>query len=336
MSQPIDVRPITSGPRYHWFGYYDKLQFDPANRHVLGMEVDFEDRSPQPDDVIEIGMVDLADGDRWIELGETRAWCWQQGCMLQWRPGSDNEVIWNDREGDRFVCHILDVETGEKRTLPMPVYTLSPDGRRAVTPDFRRINDMRPGYGYAGLPDPHADELAPAHGRHLPARPGDRRRRADRLAGRDRGDPVSARRPVRGQALLQPPALQPGRQPLQVPAPLALRRRPVRHAHVHRRGRRLRRARGRRLRPHVALHLARPAAHPGLVVAPVARRRFYLFEDQDAAGARRRGRGAGRDDAERPLHLPAGATTSGSSTTAIRARTGCASSISTMCRRAAR
>ena len=82
--------------------------------------------------------------------------------MLQWIPGSESQVIWNDREGDRFVCHILDVETGEKRTLPMAIYTLSPNGRTAITTDFRRINDMRPGYGYAGIPDPNGDVLAPA------------------------------------------------------------------------------------------------------------------------------------------------------------------------------
>jgi len=34
------VRAITRGPKYHWFGYYDKLQFDPTGRCVLGMEVD--------------------------------------------------------------------------------------------------------------------------------------------------------------------------------------------------------------------------------------------------------------------------------------------------------
>ena len=159
------VRAITRGPKFHWFSYYDKLQFDPACRYVLGMEVDFEHRSPRPDDVIRIGMVDLQDSDRWIELGRTRSWCWQQGCMLQWRPApagnKQREIIWNDRQGGRFVCHILDVRTGKKRTLPNPIYTVSPDGRAAVAPDFRRVNDMRPGYGYAGLPDPHADELAP-------------------------------------------------------------------------------------------------------------------------------------------------------------------------------
>lgn len=49
------IRAITRGPKYHWFGYYDKLQFDPSSRYVLGMEVDFEHRSPRPDDVIRLG-----------------------------------------------------------------------------------------------------------------------------------------------------------------------------------------------------------------------------------------------------------------------------------------
>src|SRR5690606_19598610 len=84
-----------------------------------------------------------------------------QGCMLQWLPGSDSTILWNDRVEDRFVCHLMDVPTREVRTLPHPVYSVAPDGKTAVTPDFRRIADVRPGYGYAGLPDPHADELGP-------------------------------------------------------------------------------------------------------------------------------------------------------------------------------
>lgn len=155
------TRVITRGPGHHWFGYYDKLQFDPTNRFVLGMRVDFEHRSPAPDDVIEVGMVDLEEKDRWIPLGKSRAWNWQQGCMLQWLPGSEATVIWNDREHDRFVCHLLDVKTGDRRTVPHPVYTVSADGKSAVTPDFARIGDVRPGYGYAGLPDQQAGDLAP-------------------------------------------------------------------------------------------------------------------------------------------------------------------------------
>ncbi len=155
------VRQITRGPKFHWFAYYDKLQFDPSQRYALGMEVDFEHRSPKPDDVVKIGMVDLEDGDRWIELDESRAWCWQQGCTPQRRPPPKPAPPSTDRQGDRYVCHILDVVTRRKRTIPHPIYTVSPDGLWAVAPDFRRINDMRPGYGYVGFDDPHADELAP-------------------------------------------------------------------------------------------------------------------------------------------------------------------------------
>ena len=155
------TRVITRGPRHHWFGYYDKLQFDPTSRYVLGMEVDFEHRSPTADDRIRMGVIDLQQGDAWREIGSSVAWNWQQGCMLQWLPGSSSTVLWNDREGDQFVCRLLNVETGESRVVPHPVYSVSPDGKSAVTPDFRRIADVRPGYGYAGLPDPHAEELRP-------------------------------------------------------------------------------------------------------------------------------------------------------------------------------
>ncbi len=154
------VRQITRGPKFHWFGYYDKLQFDPTNRYVLGMEVDFEHRSPRPEDTIRIGMVDLQDNDRWIDLGQSGAWCWQQGCMLQWLPGSKSQVIYNDREDGQPVSRILDVKSGKKRTLPGPIYCVSPDAKWAMACDFARLNHQRPGYGYA-FADPYKDVLAP-------------------------------------------------------------------------------------------------------------------------------------------------------------------------------
>ena len=125
------------------------------------MEVDFEGRSPRGDDVINLGVIDLQDNNRWIELAKTRSWCWQQGCMLQWVPGRTDTVIWNDREGDEFIAYIMDINTKEKAKIPRAVYALSPDGKTAVAPDFRRINHMRPGYGYTGIPDPNEKRKAP-------------------------------------------------------------------------------------------------------------------------------------------------------------------------------
>lgn len=157
----LPVRALTKGPKYHWFGYYDKLQFDPTNRYVLCMQVDFEMRSPTKNDVIKMGYIDLQDNDKWIEIGESRSWGWQQGCMLQWIPGSESKVIWNDRRGNEFISIVKDIKTGETKILDKAIYALSPDGKSAIGTDFARIQNYRKGYGYPGGVDPYKKQNAP-------------------------------------------------------------------------------------------------------------------------------------------------------------------------------
>ncbi len=159
-NQPLAI-PITEGPGFHWFGYYDKLQTDPTGRYVLAMQTGFEGRTPLPSDVLQIGYIDTKKKNRWTEVGESRSWGWQQGCMLQWLPGSDSEIIWNDRLEDKFVAIIYDIHSGKRRILPTPVYALSPDGKTAISTDFARLQTMRPGYGYVGLTDPFEAVTAP-------------------------------------------------------------------------------------------------------------------------------------------------------------------------------
>lgn len=157
----LEVVAITRGPKAHWFGYYDKFQVDPSGRFALGCEVGFEGRSPQAHDTINIGLIDLEDGNKWIALGSSNAWGWQQSCMLQWIPGSDEEVIWNDREGDKHISRVVNIKTGKKRILPEPIYALAPNGQFAIGTAFNRIQNLRPGYGYAGIPDPFQSTKAP-------------------------------------------------------------------------------------------------------------------------------------------------------------------------------
>ncbi|HEO72578.1 MAG TPA: hypothetical protein ENN80_15075 [Candidatus Hydrogenedentes bacterium] len=157
----VPIRAITQGPKSHWFAYYDKDQFNVSDRYVLGMEVGFDDRTNTPDDVIVLGMVDVEDGDKWIPFAESSAWCWQQGCMLQWLPGSKSEVIYNIRTDEGYKSVIQDVFSGAKRTLPKPIYAVSPTGKLAVGVNFARVGQTRPGYGYYGIADPNADVLAP-------------------------------------------------------------------------------------------------------------------------------------------------------------------------------
>lgn len=158
----LPVKKLTTGDKQHWFGYYDKYQIDPSGRFALAMQVDTFQRSPTETDTIKIGIIDLENANEWKQIGTSTAWGWQQGCMLQWIPGSDDEVIWNDREGDRFVSRIYARKTGKMRTLPKAIYALSADGRFAVGTEFNRIQNMRPGYGYPGIDDPHEGEKAPS------------------------------------------------------------------------------------------------------------------------------------------------------------------------------
>ena len=160
--RPYPVARITDGEHACWFGYYDKQQVDASGRYALGARVGVEGRSPTAEDTLQIGMIDLRDGNRWIPLGRSLAWSWQQGCMVQWVPGAGQRVIWNDREGDRFVSRLHDVATGETRTLPEPIYAVAPNGEFAVGTAFERIQNLRPGYGYAGVPDATAGAKAPA------------------------------------------------------------------------------------------------------------------------------------------------------------------------------
>ncbi|MEM8671460.1 MAG: hypothetical protein AAGG48_28330 [Planctomycetota bacterium] len=157
----VPTRAITSGPKFHWFGYYDKREFDPSNRRVLSNEVSFEGRAPTGDDRITVGYVDTADGDTWHPIGTSNAWGWQQGCMLQWVGKRGRTILWNDRQGDAFVCRLYDVATKQIRTLDRPMYTISSDGRYGLSVDFRRIDNLRPGYGYDGLADPNVSNRAP-------------------------------------------------------------------------------------------------------------------------------------------------------------------------------
>jgi len=122
-------------PVYTGFFFYQCLQFDTTGHYLLGMRIYFENRDVEPTDRADIGYIDLKDGCKWTKIGETTAWNWQQGARLQWRPQSD-EMVWNDRadDGKSFVCRVYNFRTGARRTLPRPIYDISPDGTSTTSP----------------------------------------------------------------------------------------------------------------------------------------------------------------------------------------------------------
>ncbi len=159
--------PGTSeNPTYHGFFFYncspsDGLQFDPSGRYMLGLKVTVEGRRVRPADTAFVGLIDRQNNYKWIEIGTSAAWNWQQGCRLQWVPGSSEEFYWNDRadDGKSLVCRIHNLVTGKTRALPRPVYTVSPDGETGLTHDFQRM--VHGGTAYVGIEDEFSDQWAP-------------------------------------------------------------------------------------------------------------------------------------------------------------------------------
>jgi|ETNmetMinimDraft_26_1059896.scaffolds.fasta_scaffold57680_2 hypothetical protein len=162
MSELPEARRITPTGKNHLFGYYEKTPWDASGRYVLALETELYDRIPTVGDPAAIGLVDRHADDAWTPIAETRAWNWQQGCMAQWLPGDGRRVIYNDFDGERLVSVILDVDTAEGKTLPRPVYAISPDGRAAVSLNFSRFLWTRPVCGYAGVPDAWEGQAHPS------------------------------------------------------------------------------------------------------------------------------------------------------------------------------
>ena len=155
----IRVSPNDPDNEY-FFGYYDKSPWDATGRHMLCMRADNTWSEPDPLSVAEIILIDtkcnLNDNANlnYRALAKTHTWNVQQGCMAQWLgPDFSSRIIFNDLRDGKYCSVIHDVKSGEERVLPMPVYTVSADGKTALSLDFSRLHSLRLGYGYAALPE---------------------------------------------------------------------------------------------------------------------------------------------------------------------------------------
>ena len=138
--------------KHHFFGYYDKCPWSKNERFLLTLETDLIDRLPTEEDVASVGIIDLEGDKKFKKLAETRAWNFQQGCMLQWLgPDFNERIIFNDFRNNRFVSVIFNIKTDkEEKEIPFPIYAVHPSGEFALSVDFSLLNKMREGYGYKG------------------------------------------------------------------------------------------------------------------------------------------------------------------------------------------
>lgn len=148
----LPVRRISPGNGEFFFGYYDLKAFS-GKRH-LAHRLPFADRLQKKGDKAEIGVIDI-DSCRYEKVAETEAWNFQQGAMLQWHPKNANAIIYNSVTDGEYTATVMDIESGRSRILDKPVASVSPKGDYALSINFSRIYDFRPGYGYAYYADPY-------------------------------------------------------------------------------------------------------------------------------------------------------------------------------------
>ncbi len=165
----VSCRRVGDGHQHHFFGYYNKSNWDRTNRLIAGQRTPAMDQYLTPDAKATVGYFDTLDGDRFHAVGETGAWNWQMGSQLQWLDGAPGrQLVYNDRTGDSaarypgFGAVMVDVDTCARRVLPMPVYVVAPSSQWALSVDYRRLYVTHETIGYSEAGGPFALPLAPA------------------------------------------------------------------------------------------------------------------------------------------------------------------------------
>ena len=145
-----------------FFGYYDKSPWNATGRYIICMRAKDTWSVPDPLDTADILLIDTENDKSIRKVATTHTWNVQQGCMAQWLgPDFKNRILYNDIRDGKYCSVVLNVETGEEKVLSMPAYTVSADGKTALSLDFSRLHSLRLGYGYAALPEVTKDVALP-------------------------------------------------------------------------------------------------------------------------------------------------------------------------------
>lgn len=141
-----EISLISSKNIYSYFGYYDKIPWNERQDIIIFHQFSCSNSKPSRDTKCEIVYLNCKTGQI-NKIGETLAWSYQQGSMLQWY--SENEVIYNDFRVGKYVSIIKNVCDETEKILPCPIYTLSHDKSKALCLNFARLNHANQGYGYS-------------------------------------------------------------------------------------------------------------------------------------------------------------------------------------------
>lgn len=164
-SPDYPVTPLTRGYYYHFFGYYDKSNWDREGRYLLSLRTAPFKRYMQPEDLAVVGVLDTRRDCHFRPVSQTTAWNWQQGAQAAWLDSFEDGLcfVHNIRTIKGYASAIVHAKRpGEHRQLPLPVYAVTRDSRHALCVNFHRLRYTHSTIGYAAPvveePEPHPED----------------------------------------------------------------------------------------------------------------------------------------------------------------------------------
>ncbi len=170
----VTVRPLTHGPKHHYFGYIGHVGTVPWNasgRYIVALQTQAQDRMPEPGEAADIVLIDTQKGDEMTVVDQSRGWNPQQGTMLYWNPqAAETQFFFNDRdpETQRVFCVLYDI--AQRKRVAEYRYDDVAFGNSGVAQkggwflgiNYARMARLRPVTGYPGAKDWTAGVQAPA------------------------------------------------------------------------------------------------------------------------------------------------------------------------------
>ena len=145
-SHITDYRIITLPDRHVFAGYYDIDNVSNDGNFLFFLSVP-KYANPKFHKAL-IHLYEIETGQI-RNISSTHAWCWQQGARVRWNPYEQNELIYNDYINCEYVCFSVNIKNGQrKRFSTLPIYDLNCDKKIGYGLNFRRLQWLRPGYGY--------------------------------------------------------------------------------------------------------------------------------------------------------------------------------------------
>ena len=146
----ISITKFSVKNHHIFFGYYDITPFNKNNSKLLAIKTKSDLKVP-----VEIGFFYLNNPNKFLSLGITKSWNWQQGARLRWFDENNKKLIsYNDFINGKYVNIIKNIENKEiEKLIPFPLYDISANRKIGLSLNFSRLQRLRPGYGYSNIED---------------------------------------------------------------------------------------------------------------------------------------------------------------------------------------